>query len=400
MYPPISRKWKHCLRAHRNSSPARGESKSSQMKETNIKPGIDQRIEAAWTLPSGFYTAPHFLDLEKRHVFNRTWQLAGKADAVAQPGGFFTADVAGEPVVVVRGGDGVLRAFINVCRHRGGAVAEGAGCAKNFRCHYHGWTYSLDGKLIGTPDVGGMEFFDRSTMPLPQIRVETWEQFVFVNLDPAAPALSAFLEDIPQRVAPWNVHEMQFAFRKDYAIGCNWKVYVDNYLEGYHIPIAHPGLMKEIDYGQYRTECHRYYSRQFAPLRQADSGPSERMYVPQAGQPDDAYYVWVFPNLMLNIYPDNLQTNVILPLGHDRTLTIFEWFARSPESPEVQARLERAVKFADEVQAEDVHLCEAVQKGLRSSFYDRGRYAPKRENGVHHFHMLLQEFLKQAGPAE
>lgn len=363
------------------------------MNQPDPKLGIDERVEAAWTLPSACYTDPAFLDKEKSRVFDRTWQLVGNAGAVALPGAFFTAHVAGEPIVVVRGQDGRLRAFINVCRHRGGAVAEGAGRAKNFRCHYHGWTYTLEGKLIGTPDVGGMEFFDRSSMPLPEILADTWGQFVFVNLDSAAPPLSAFLEDIPQRVAPWNVQEMQFAFRKEYRIQCNWKVYVDNYLEGYHIPIAHPGLMKEIDYAQYRTECHRYYSRQFAPLRQTDSSAGERMYVPREGEPEDAYYVWLFPNLMLNIYPDNMQTNVILPLGHDQTLTIFEWFARSAESPGMKARIEKAVKFADEVQAEDVHLCETVQKGLRSAFYDRGRYAPKRENGVHHFHRLLQEFL-------
>jgi choline monooxygenase len=188
---------------------------------------------------------------------------------------------------------------------------------------------------------------------------------------------------------------MRPAFRKDYQIECNWKVYVDNYLEGYHIPIAHPGLMQEIDYARYRTECHRYYSRQFAPLRKAEADSDGRMYVPREGQPVDAYYVWLFPNLMLNVYPDNLQTNLIIPLGHERTLAVFEWYARSPERPEVQARIEQAVAFAHEVQAEDVHLCETVQKGLRSAFYDRGRYAPRRENGVHHFHMLLQEFLAE-----
>ncbi len=356
---------------------------------------VSERIESAWTIPSRFYVDPAYLDIEKQRVFDRTWHLVGTADQVAAPGSYFTAEVVGEPVVVVRGKDGVLRAFHNVCRHRGGPVAESAGCREHFRCAYHGWTYTLDGKLIGTPDVGGMEFFDRSTMPLPPVRVETWEQFIFLNLAPQGPGLAAFLEDIPQRVARWRVAEMRHALRKDYVIQCNWKVYVDNYLEGYHIPIAHPGLMKEIDYAQYRVETHRYYSRQFAPLRQAAGDAGQRMYVPSADgrAPGDAYYVWVFPNLMLNIYPDNLQTNVIVPLGHDRTMTIFEWFMRDPDSPAARARLEKAAAFADEVQREDVHLCEAVQKGLRSISYDRGRYAPKRENGLHHFHTLLQEYL-------
>jgi choline monooxygenase len=357
---------------------------------------IAERVAAAWTLASRFYTDPAILDLEQRRIFQRTWQLVGTTDKVAQPGCFFTCEVAGEPVVVVRGDDGSLRAMSNVCRHRGGAVAEGTGCTRNFRCHYHGWTYTLEGQLIGTPDVGGMEFFDRSAMPLPPLRVDTWEQFVFVNLDLQAPPLVTFLEDIPQQVAGWNPHEMGFALRKDYVIACNWKVYVDNYLEGYHIPVAHPSLMQEIDYAHYRTECYRFSSRQFAPLRPAaapgTAGAGTRMYVPQGGV-EDAYFVWIFPNLMLNIYPDNIQTNLILPLGHDRTLTVFEWFARDPHTPAVQARIAQAAQFADQVQAEDVHLCETVQKGLRSAFYDRGRYAPKRENGVHHFHSLLQEFL-------
>jgi choline monooxygenase len=176
-------------------------------------------------------------------------------------------------------------------------------------------------------------------------------------------------------------------------INCNWKVYVDNYLEGYHIPIAHPGLMREIDYAQYRTDTYRYYSQQFAPIRamKADD-PSERAYAPGSGVQQAAYF-WVFPNLMLNIYPDNISTNLIVPLSHDRTLTIFEWFFHDVGHSKVQERIQRAIAFSDEVQQEDIGLCENVQKGLRSSTYDRGRYSVKRENGVHHFHMLLGEFL-------
>jgi choline monooxygenase len=172
-------------------------------------------------------------------------------------------------------------------------------------------------------------------------------------------------------------------------------VYVDNYLEGYHIPIAHPGLMREIDYAQYRTEIFRYYSQQFAPLRAMkaeDAG--ERMYAPGTGL-QEALYFWVFPNLMLNIYPDNISTNLIVPLSHEKTLTIFEWFFHEVDSEKNKERIRRSVAFSEEVQHEDIGLCENVQRGLRSSTYDRGRYSVKRENGVHHFHMLLGEFLGQ-----
>jgi choline monooxygenase len=247
--------------------------------------------------------------------------------------------------------------------------------------------------LIGTPDVEGIEFFDRSTMGMFPVSLQTWEKFMFVNFDPRAESLSSVLGQIPQQAQGFQFAGLQFAERRDYLINCNWKVYVDNYLEGYHIPIAHPGLMREIDYAQYRTDTFRFYSQQFAPIRAMkaeDAG--ERFYAPGTGL-QQALYFWVFPNLMLNIYPDNISTNVIVPLSADKTLTIFEWFFRDVDQPTTRARIEKAIVFSDQVQQEDIRLCENVQRGLHSSTYDRGRYSVKRENGVHHFHMLLSEFL-------
>ncbi len=172
-------------------------------------------------------------------------------------------------------------------------------------------------------------------------------------------------------------------------------MYVDNYLEGYHIPIAHPGLMREIDYAQYRTETFRYYSQQFAPIRAMKVDDGERLYAPGTGL-QGALYFWIFPNLMVNIYPDNVSTNLIVPISHDKTLTVFEWFFHEAESMQARERIRKAVEFSDEVQQEDIGLCESVQRGLRSVTYDRGRYSVRRENGVHHFHMLLGEFLERA----
>jgi choline monooxygenase len=214
-----------------------------------------------------------------------------------------------------------------------------------------------------------------------------------VNFDPHAEPLSAYLGKIPEQARGFQFDGLEFAERRDYVLDCNWKVYVDNYLEGYHIPIAHPGLMKEIDYAQYRTDTFRYYSQQFAPIRAMkpeDTG--DRLYAPGTGL-QEALYFWIFPNLMLNIYPDNISTNVIVPLSQEKTLTIFEWFFPGAKSEEVPERIQRGIAFSEEVQQEDILLCENVQKGLRSSTYDRGRYSVKRENGVHHFHMLLNEFL-------
>ena len=368
---------------------------------------MNEQIECAHTLPSKFYSDPAILEVEKARIFRRTWQLVGTLSqscgelngeprTISDSESFFTAEVAGEPVIVVRDKQRRLRAFSNVCRHRAGPIALGSGCRNVLRCQYHGWTYTLDGRLIGTPDVEGVEFFDRSNMGMFPLRCEVWEQFIFVNFDANAEPLAAYLGQIPGQARGFQFAGLQSVERREYLINCNWKVYVDNYLEGYHIPIAHPGLMKEIDYAQYRTDTFRYYSQQFAPIRaMKPEEAGERFYAPGTGGLQEALYFWIFPNLMLNIYPDNISINVIVPLSHDKTLTIFEWFFHDVSSEKVQERVKKAVAFSEEVQQEDIGLCENVQKGLRSSTYDRGRYSVKRENGVHHFHMLFGEFLGQ-----
>jgi choline monooxygenase len=372
-----------------------------------IRPDVHSRIESAHTLASHFYTDPAILDLEKSRIFRRTWQLVGTLSqpcgqtangvplTISDPETFFTAEVIGEPVVIVRDNHGALRAFSNVCRHRAGPIAQGCGSKSVLRCGYHGWTYTLDGQLIGTPDVDGVEFFDRSTIGMVPLRLETWEQLIFVNFDQNVEPLSTYLGEIPEQARGFQFAGLQLVERRDYIIDCNWKVYVDNYLEGYHIPIAHPGLMREIDYANYRTDTYRYYSQQFAPIRvMKPEDVGERFYPPGSGL-QEALYFWIFPNLMLNIYPDNLSINLVVPLSHEKTLTIFEWFFHGAHSEKVQERIKSAVAFSDEVQQEDIDLCRNVQRGLNSATYDRGRYSVKRENGVHHFHMLLSEFLSK-----
>jgi phenylpropionate dioxygenase-like ring-hydroxylating dioxygenase large terminal subunit len=377
---------------------------------TTTKPlhlDVNEQIECAFTLASRFYTDPTVFEIEKEKIFRRTWQLVGTSmqpcgesngakKTIGDPETYFTTEVAGEPVLIIRDKQGTLRAFSNVCRHRAGPIALGSGCKNVMRCQYHGWTYTLDGRLIGTPDVEGVEFFDRSTMGMVPLRLEAWGDLIFINFDTNAEPLSTYLGEIPNQARGFQFEGLQLAERRDYVIDCNWKVYVDNYLEGYHIPIAHPGLMREIDYAQYRTDTFRYYSQQLAPIRAMKPGDAtERAYAHGTGTLKEALYFWIFPNLMLNIYPDNLSTNLIVPLSHDKTLTIFEWFFHDIESPTSNERVAKAVAFSDEVQQEDIMLCTNVQKGLKSSTYDRGRYSVKRENGVHHFHMLLREFLER-----
>ena len=196
--------------------------------------------------------------------------------------------------------------------------------------------------------------------------------------------------------AGFNLNRMRLIERRDYVIDCNWKVYVDNYLEGYHLPIAHPGLFREVDYDQYRVDTYRYYSKQYAPIREVDAGEArDRRYVRSGEAEEDALYYWIFPNVMLNVYLDNTSINIIIPLGHDKTLTIFEWYFESPGTGEGWESMQQIIAFSDEIQQEDIELCEWVQRGLRSRAYDRGRFSVARENGVHHFQSLVHEFLSR-----
>lgn len=351
---------------------------------------FDERIERAETPPASWYTDARVLEEERRQVFGRTWQLAGRAEQVAEPGRFFTTEVGGEPVIVVRDAAGRLRAFSNVCRHRAGPVAAGEGRCQSFRCGYHGWTYGLDGRLLGAREFEGVEGWRREETALPEFACAAWGALVFVNPDPAAAPLAETLEDLPALTAGRDWGSMRPVARKEWTIECNWKTYVDNYLEGYHIPVIHPALHRELDYARYRVETRRFYSIQHAPLR-----PTASRIPPAVVEGPDALFFWVFPNLMLNVYADNYSTNLILPLGPERTLTVFEWYFQDPEARETRERLARTIELSDEVQVEDIRVCEAVQAGLRSRTYTRGRYSVRRENGVHHFHGLLAEFMRK-----
>ncbi|MFY9552307.1 MAG: SRPBCC family protein [Thermoanaerobaculia bacterium] len=354
---------------------------------------FDTDVSTARTIPARWYRDPAVLQLEQDHIFARTWQLVGHSEQVALPGDYFTCTVADEPLVVTRAEDGALHAFSNVCRHRAGPVARGAGHRKSLMCGYHGWTYGLDGTLLTTPEWEGVRCFEKSEQRLPPARVETWGPFLFVCLDPTTPPLKDVLGSIPEETSALPLQHMRLFKKIDYEVACNWKVYVDNYLEGYHIPIVHPELFKELDYRAYRVETAAYHSKQHAPIRSKNEDSLYRRNLAEGAQPEALYY-WVFPNLMLNLYPDNLQTNIILPLGPERTVTRFEWYVLEPNSPGVAEEFARSFAFSDQVQQEDIAICEAVHHGLRSRTYERGRYSVLRENGVHHFHELLTRALR------
>jgi choline monooxygenase len=353
----------------------------------------EPNLARASTIPAAWYTDPAVLQHELRAVFARTWQPVGLSAWVARPNTYFAAEIAGEPVLVTSTAAGELRAFSNVCRHRGSELCVGQGAGAVIRCPYHGWTYQLDGRLHGAPEFEGVEDWDRAAVHLPEFRAERWGPYVFVNMDAAAPPLSEVMGAIPREVAEIGcpIDKLRHACRRDYIINCNWKVYVDNYLEGYHLPAAHPSLFRELDYAAYRVETFPHYSSQIAPIRAAAAGESRRY---QFGDSSNrALYYWIFPNTMLNVYPDNLSANIIVPLGPEKTLTIFEWFAYGDSEVSQQT-----IDFSDEIQQEDIRICESVQRGLRSLHYDRGRFSVKRENGVHHFHGLLTAHLLRPVP--
>ena len=354
---------------------------------------FDPDIRRASTIPSRLYIDPVYLELERERVFAHTWQLVGRVEQVPETGSFFTAQIGNDSIVVLRDGD-TLRGFYNICLHRAGPVAHGCGKRQTLQCKYHGWTYTLQGELLRAPEMEGVERFTPDDMRLRSVAVATWGPLVFVNLDGAAPALDEMLGDIPARVAAFECESMRYVMRKEYELACNWKVYVDNYLEGYHIPVVHPTLHKEIDYDSYRVEPQRYSSIQHAPLRPVAGAAVDRKYDPSKADVPEAVYGWIFPNIMLNVYMGQMQTNVVIPVAHDRTVVAFEWFANQPPAdPATDPEWSRLVAFSDEIQDEDVEICETVQRNLRSRVYDRGRYSATRERGVHHFHSLLHEFL-------
>jgi choline monooxygenase len=352
---------------------------------------IDFDIARASTLSAPLYFSPENFEREKTALFAATWQLVGHVRQATSPGDYFTFDLLGEPILIARGEDRVLRCFHNVCRHRAGNPASGCGNRKLFRCGYHGWTYRLDGALLVTPEFEGVEDFDPADFGLVPVRVEEWFNLIFVNLDGEAPPLLDFLGELPGQAQKFDFRNMKFSERRTYEMNCNWKTYIDNYLEGYHVPSVHPSLNREIDYNAYTVEPYSQYVRQWTPIRGSQSGDASPRRYQQSGADITADYFWIFPNWMLNCYPDNVSLNIILPLSPERTLAIFEWYLPEKDLGSESAR--KAVAFSDEIQAEDVSICEIVQKNLHSSSYLSGRYSVKQEKGLHAFHQMYRELM-------
>jgi choline monooxygenase len=350
----------------------------------------DLPLERARTIPALWYADPEVNAAERRTVFGGTWQAIGRADQVREPGQFFTIDLAGEPLVVVRGDDGELRAFFNVCRNRAARVVPDVeGCATRLRCRYHGWTYDLCGRLRGTPEFDGVAEFRREDNGLPPVAVAAWGPLIWAHLGPNPPPLTEYLAPLSAREPLLKLDSLRFAARREYRLECNWKVFVDNYLDGgYHVNTVHPGLAGVLDYSQYRTEIVGNTAVQISPLQASDDA------VGGVRSGGNAYYWWVFPNVMLNLYEGVMDINLVLPLGPDACRVVFDFYFAETGGPETQAFQARSMEVAHQIQLEDVGICEEVQRGLKSRSFDRGRFSVRREAAGYHFHQLLARQLR------
>ncbi len=341
----------------------------------------------AYTIPAPWYTDARIAQLELQNVFSRTWQSVGRTEQVEKPGQYVTATVAGEPIVAVRGGDGILRAFYNVCRHHAMTVMnEPCGHAQHMRCPYHGWTYNLEGELRGMTEFEGVCNFDRAQNGLVPVRVELWENFIFVNLDPNAASLRDFLGALVGLAKPLNFGGLKFVERRSYIQQCNWKVYVDNFLDGgYHVPHMHKGLNSVLDYTNYTIENVDRCCVQSSPVA-VDKSSEASAAATRKG--DRAYYFWQYPNFMLNWYEGYLDTNLVIPLGVDRCEVIFDFYFGDTSEAQMPY-IRESMGVSERVQQEDIVICDGVQRGLSSRAYQAGRLSVRREAGEHLFHRLL-----------
>lgn len=354
-------------------------------------------LEWASTVPASWYVDERVLARERQTVFARAWQVAGRVAQVREPGRFLTTELAGgEPIVVVRGRDGLLRAFFNVCRHHAAAVVtEPEGSARVLRCPYHGWTYGLDGALKGTPDFAGVCGFDPAAHGLVPVSVGVWGPWVFVRVAREGPALEDWLdEDLQRQAAALDLDSLHWVERRRYVVECNWKVFIDNYLDGgYHVPYVHRRLDTVLDYAEYAIENGRRYCLQSSPMVAAGADPATRAV--RTG--DRARYYWLYPNFMINCYEGVMDTNLVTPRGVDRTEVVFDFYF-ADDTEQARAEHEASIAVSHAIQEEDAAICAAVQRGLRSGAYDTGRLSVRREGGEHLFHRLLHADLAGHAP--
>lgn len=355
---------------------------------------IHHDICDAETLPGSFYGDYHIYARSKEEIFARTWQLVSHKEAVRVPGHVFPFTLLegclDEPLLLTRDASDNIHCISNVCTHRGMLVCEHPGVQKNLRCRYHGRRFGLDGSFQSMPECSAARNFPRPSDSLPSLQVEDFGDFLFTSLNPAMP-FSEMFQEVRQRVGWMPLGELipDPNSSRDYLVRCNWALYCENYLEGFHIPYVHSELNDMLDYGEYTAEVYRYSNLQVGRAKDGELSFDLPPSSPDYGQRIGAYYFWLFPNLMLNFYPWGLSVNIVKPLSVDRTRVSFLTYTWNNSNPphDHTALLSR-------VEREDEAIVEAVNRGVRSRLYKRGRFSPNRETCCHHFHRLLSEFLQ------
>ena len=357
--------------------------------------------EKSYTLPSHYYTDPMIYEREKEQIFYKTWNYGCHISQVTEPGAFATCMVADQNIVIMRGHDGVLRAFYNVCSHRAHELVKGCGKVNMITCPYHAWTYHSDGRLRSAVGQKRVENFEANEFALKPVKLEELAGFVFVNLDPNAGNLLSQVGSLVDDIKSYcdTVPTLKFSHRLTYEIKANWKNVVDNFLECYHCSVAHPAFVDLVDIKNYHTKTFDIYSSHISPPGQANN----KAYKVPEGQEGNFAAWWLLPNVTFNIFPgpSNITTLHIMPTGPETTLEYFDFYFLDAKPTQAEAE---AIKYVDEVlQVEDISLVESVQRGLHSKGYTQGRFMVDKErsfnseHGLHHFHELV---LKSLGDIE
>jgi choline monooxygenase len=347
-------------------------------------------LARGYTLPASWYADPGVLAREQERVFKHTWQYIGRLQEVDGPGSYFAGRAGDVPIVVVRDREGTLRGFVNVCRHRGAEVVQGSGRRATLQCHYHAWTYELDGSLRSAPRSEREPGFDGADFSLLPIQVDTWGPFVFANPDPEASPLADTLRDLPELVkaAGVEVDALRFHHRGESTLDANWKIVCENFLECYHCAVAHPSFSALIDVSPdaYGLEVSDTFSTQYGPIRERWTSH----YNPE-GEVERGQFHFLWPNVVINIVPGraNLSIGSILPAGPERTVRFLDYFFVADAS---EAWIHDLLEFDNQVGVEDRVLVESVQRGLRSGMVDRGRLMPQSER-------LIADFQRRVATA-
>jgi choline monooxygenase len=350
---------------------------------------IDPDITRAHTLPGTFYADGAAYARLREQVFAKSWQIVGDSAQVTEPGRVqpttFLAGCIDEPLVLTRSSAG-LHLLSNACTHRGNLVCVEAGRAESLRCRYHGRRFGLDGRFHSMPEFSGACDFPTSADDLPSLRHGTLGPMVFGCIDEPLMPLDALLDPVRDRLRwlPFDRLVFDPTSVRDFDVPASWALYLDNFLEGFHIPFVHPALNSVVDFGAYVTELQPWGSLQIGVARDGE----DAFEALDQGRRVAAYWFWLFPNTMFNVYPWGISVNVVEPRGVDRTRVRFFSYVHD------RARFEAgASDRLDRTEHEDEGVVIATQAGVRARLYKRGRYSPSRETGVHHFHRLLTRYL-------